>query len=551
MILFLAICSLASQIGGGFVESFSEPGTLQLGRLGASLVMLDDWNGDGIQDYAVGAFGESLPVVGAVGSVRIYSGADQSVLLTLQGADANGWFGKTLCNAGDLDGDGRDDLLISEPSSEPLSLGLAKVSAISSATGTEIYSLTDGSSDNLFGISISSIGDVNGDGVSEFIVSASRTNNSLGAAYVYSGVDGTLFRTHLGGLGSGGTHIYGHNHPVGDMNGDGVPDYVISDTFYDAPGSTRNGILYFHSGADGSLLFEMVGGFEQTLGRDVLSLGDFNGDSFPEFAVTLEETHTLGSSDFSIRIYDGASQLELYQIGSDQASEVLGGRMILGPDFDGDGHQDFFASGTGRLDSFQQRVGAVSIYSSASGVFLGRIWGTEDLSGFGSSLGIMSDFSLGQTSLFIGALNEGQSSLAAAGAVYGFSLEAFLELSSSSVSASAGGQIDFDLDFSTQAANRNYIVLASQGTGPIGVNGIQIPLSNDLFLGTSRSSGIPMLANGAGVLDSNGEATATWSPAAGFLNAQAGRTVHFVALVLNAVARPVLTSMQSAVTILP
>ncbi len=78
---------------------------------GTSIVGLGDWNQDGIPDMAIGAFGESSKALFA-GAVFVHSGKDSKVLASFYGKQKWQGLGGGLAQGGDLDGDGRSDLLI-------------------------------------------------------------------------------------------------------------------------------------------------------------------------------------------------------------------------------------------------------------------------------------------------------------------------------------------------------------------------------------------------------------------------------------------------------
>jgi len=95
-------------------------------KLGAALVGLlaggtawaqpvgTDFNDDGSSDYPVSiiSYDDTNPDVGAA---RIWSGASKTIIHTIVGTDTNTLFGWSTGSAGDLDGDGKDDLIVGEP----------------------------------------------------------------------------------------------------------------------------------------------------------------------------------------------------------------------------------------------------------------------------------------------------------------------------------------------------------------------------------------------------------------------------------------------------
>jgi len=80
-------------------------------RFGYSVCALSDVDGDGVQDFAVGA-----PYASTArewdGMVLIFSGRSRSVIRSLAGSGERRWFGSSLRNVGDVDDNGIDDLLV-------------------------------------------------------------------------------------------------------------------------------------------------------------------------------------------------------------------------------------------------------------------------------------------------------------------------------------------------------------------------------------------------------------------------------------------------------
>src|SRR5262249_49477597 len=149
-----------------------------------------------------------------------------------------------------------------------------------------LYSLHAEAAGNQFGYVGAAIGDLNGDGASEILIGAPRNaagGNQAGRAYVFSGRDGTLLNTVTGGpferMGSGVTG-------VGDVNGDGVPDYAVSGTGTPGAPPPQIGHLLVLSGRDHSVIYDIRrGGHLSFFGYDINAAGDVNGDGTPDIIV--------------------------------------------------------------------------------------------------------------------------------------------------------------------------------------------------------------------------------------------------------------------------
>jgi hypothetical protein len=148
-----------------------DPTAPQLAHFGSAVAQLGDVDGDGRADFAVGA-----PQMGA-GRVYRYSGGSSASPATLDGPDQSGsLFGLTLAGA-DLDGDGRNDLLVAAtcaPGNDRSCPG-----AVYLVVGSTLTAVRAPSGVVSYGVALST-GDHDGDGRADFAVGASEANGQLG-----------------------------------------------------------------------------------------------------------------------------------------------------------------------------------------------------------------------------------------------------------------------------------------------------------------------------------------------------------------------------------
>ena len=102
---------------------------------------------------------------------------------------------------------------------------------------------------------------MNGDGNADFIVGAFAASPggrvNAGSAYVYSGADGALLYQRDGG--AAGDNFGISVSTAGDLNGDGKADFIVGAYLADPGGRLSAGSAYIYSGADGSILYQKDG----------------------------------------------------------------------------------------------------------------------------------------------------------------------------------------------------------------------------------------------------------------------------------------------------
>ena len=225
-----------------------------------SSVSAEDINGDGVSDLLIGAYkhanatGRSYvvfggPGVGGSGLVAL-SGLNGSTGFKLDGESSSDWSGYSVSTAGDINGDGVADLLIGAPHHANNTgcsyvvfggpgVGGSGLVALSGLNGSTGFKLDGEASGDYSGWSVSTAGDINGDGVSDLLIGAYGHMSNTGRSYVVFGgpaVSGSGLLTLSGLNGSTGFKLDGEASPdcsgysvsaAGDINGDGVSDLLI------------------------------------------------------------------------------------------------------------------------------------------------------------------------------------------------------------------------------------------------------------------------------------------------------------------------------------
>lgn len=256
---------------------------------GWRLRIVGDVDGDGVDDVGIGAPGFDLGGGQAdAGKAYLFSGATGTLIRDFVGGAGGEELG-LVCGIGDVDGDGRDDVLVGAHGAAAGPRGQGQIRVHSGATGALIYSRNGERRGDRFGLNACALGDVDGDGVPDFAVAAPGYDvvDSEGRIYLVSGRAGvklgTIDGTHVG-EGFGGAGLDGG----ADFDGDGVRD-LAAGTLY-ATGAGLASAARIHSTVHGRLLYELrgassPGGATEFLGSSIAALGDFDGDGIDDLLV--------------------------------------------------------------------------------------------------------------------------------------------------------------------------------------------------------------------------------------------------------------------------
>ena len=395
----IAAClvTLPAPLAGAQEPIFTAQGSGQGAGLGRMMDRVGDVDGDGIGDF----------VCGGLGIVSVHSGIDGAELFQTTGAGS--YYGADVAGLGDVDGDGIDDYAIGD-------LGTATVWVHSGRNGREIHQIQhggpermgaavaaaedwnqDGCADFLvgfpgkayhqgdssvpgfvrllsgkdastlleiqpgndfawFGNAVKSVGDTDGDGVSDIAVGAYKNQK----AWLFSGADGA--RIHKWKAADPATSWYGWELAApGDVDKDSVPDIVVSDPGWELTQS--NGEFFVYSGATGDEIYRGEGPFlGSAMGYSVSAAGDVDGDGAPDWMVGVNgKANTRGSA----RLYSGNGGGLLYEFvpESPDGDPWLGSSVAEGVDIDGDGRPDPRV-GAVNEDGSLPDMGAVRAYAS-------------------------------------------------------------------------------------------------------------------------------------------------------------------------------------------
>ncbi len=230
-------------------------------------------------------FAAGVPAGPAVSQVRQALAEAQTDLLA-EAADDN--FGWSVAGAGDVNGDGIDDLIVGAIYNDSAAKDAGKAYVYlggARPSATPFVTMTGMATNDQFGVSVAGAGDVNGDGYADVIVGArlnSLAANSAGAAFIYFGgsaMDGSPDVVLPGEMAN---DWFGNSvASAGDVNGDGYADVVVGAPYNDRGGSAAGAAYVFlggpplDNGPDVILVGEM---HDDHFGWSVAGAGDVDGD---------------------------------------------------------------------------------------------------------------------------------------------------------------------------------------------------------------------------------------------------------------------------------
>ncbi|MEO5369089.1 MAG: Ig-like domain-containing protein [Magnetococcus sp. DMHC-1] len=444
----LSVVPLASLTG---TQGFQLNSVAAGDESGVAVGHVGDLNGDGCHDIIVGArkadagasdTGASYVIFGQ--STGFAASIDLSALngsqgFRVNGVAANDWSGSAVNGAGDVNGDGFDDLVIGAVGADPggdgsgaayvifgKASGFAAQLDLSALDGSNGFRLDGVGTNNLSGGSVSAAGDVNGDGFADLIVGAIHATpdgSDTGASYVIFGKSsGFAASLNLSTLdGTNGFRLDGvaaadesgeSVSSAGDVNGDGFADLIVGASGADSGGS--------NSGAS-HVIFGKSAGFTATLdlsslngtngfcidggtandysGLSVSGAGDVNGDGFADLLIGAYAADSGGNlSGTSYVVFGQASgwtsQISLtslngtngFRLNGAAPGDKSGWSVGSAGDFNGDGYADLVI-GAPVADTNGTDSGAIYVVYGKSSGFAAQI----DLSALDGHAGLRLD----------------------------------------------------------------------------------------------------------------------------------------------------------------
>ena len=315
-------------------------------QFGISVEGISDLNGDGVNDFIIGAWKDDggTPSANDSGNVAIlYPDTDGSLVKAkreIKNTTANGptlsagdLFGSSVANMGDLDGNGFDDLAIGAPKDDEGGTDRGAVHIIYMknngfvSSSEEINSNTANGPDldnvDRFGRSVENIGDLDGDGVNDLAVGADKDDEGgtdRGAVHIlFMNSDATVKSTvEINDSTTNGPDLDNEDNfgrsveNIGDFDGDGVNDLAVGANLDDENGFNRGVVHILFMNTDGSVKSTVEINDSTTngptlsdrdqFGHGIANMGDLNGDGTNDLAIGAYLDDTGGSGRGALHI---------------------------------------------------------------------------------------------------------------------------------------------------------------------------------------------------------------------------------------------------------
>lgn len=428
-------------------NGFVIEGVAAFDKLGLSVSDTGDVNGDGLDDVIIGAFAAAVGPSGFAGKAYVIFGKNSQSnfnstfdLTTLDGdngfvingeASYNGT-GLSVSTAGDINGDGFDDILVGAPYADTMGNGDTNngriyvilgnntgfaaelnVSNISGGDGTTGFVINGVSQDDFAGAEVSNAGDVNNDGFDDIIIGVKDVDyfrfgvEDIGSSYVVFGKDDSLSPftnpLELSALdGNNGFAILGVDSfdragksvsAAGDINGDGIADLLVGASGANPTNSTSTGAGYVVYGKNESFapVFDLYyltanhgtvlrgESLNDLLGYSISQAGDLNADGVDDLIVGARGVdsfsgrsyvvfgNTLGLSyPIDLVNLDGDSG---FAINAAEAGQASGAAVSHAGDFNADGIDDIIIGAFGTDSNGSSSGSSYIVYGREKPIF--------------------------------------------------------------------------------------------------------------------------------------------------------------------------------------
>jgi len=354
-------------------------------NFGCSVSTAGDVDKDGYSDIIIGAY-TYQDTLSEEGMAFVYSGKDDGIATSASwsksGGQAGAHFGYSVCFAGDVNNDDYSDIIVGaryyNNGSDKQGMAYVYFGGASGLAASPAWSDPGDTKNDYQGWSVSTAGDVNGDGYADVIVGApgyDKGETAEGAALVFYGKQTGLSASPNVTLepnwanANFGTSVF----TAGDMNGDGYGDVIVGAFFYSNE-QDYEGIAYVYLGSKLGLLslpdwVVESGQVGANYGQSVATAGDVNGDGYSDIIVGAPNYDSPEDNEGKCFLYYGEpkslSKGYAWEVVGSQADTELGTTMAGAGDVNGDGYADIII-GAPYFDNGETNEGRVFIYHGRS-----------------------------------------------------------------------------------------------------------------------------------------------------------------------------------------
>jgi hypothetical protein len=335
------------------IKAFGENIASAGDHTGMSVAILGDCDGDGIDDWIVGAPNDGDGGVDSGTAYVLTGGYYSNILYEIHGGAGQN-LGTCVCSVGDWDKDGRGDFAVSAPGYDtivPFSQDRGIVRVYSGKTGAVLFSVTGPKTGARLGEALAGGGDVTADGWPDLMVGApswdvdvptSQTTNE-GYAAVYNGKTGALIVSYTGT--AKGQQLGGAVSFVDELDSDHYWEYAIGSPGWSYLGPPpfnfkilNAGKVEVYSGATHALMYSKVGGFGDRLGAALADVNDTDHDFSRELLVGAPGANVDGEA----YLYEGTAGTLLHTYTAAGYGSPEGFGTSVGPldDVNKDGYDD-------------------------------------------------------------------------------------------------------------------------------------------------------------------------------------------------------------------
>ncbi len=504
----LLLGSLSAQAVGGYWTAEWEVAGYRAFR------SCEDLNGDGVRDllHTNPWRQEMMAVHGVTGG-------------TLWSRPTPLWALDSVC-VGDVTGDGIPDVVTGV--GDPLAAALGTVELRSGDTGALHRSTWVPGTTNI-GRQLEAAGDVDQDGIPDYLAMEDTR------AFILSGADDSILRIH-------GSYQEVLATSIGDLDGDGIREYLLRDP-------TGAGLVELYSGASGAVL-RSHSGPEAGYGHTAVGITDLDADGVPDYLIAAPVWSLPGRS--RVTAHSGATGAAIWEHQPADPVMEAGRQMAVVDDLDQDGFPEIAISDNQLARHGNHRVGLIEILSGRTGEVAMHLYGKPYFWGMGGWLADHDDLNGdGVRELVIGWTRDREGHGDPQTSIFSFRPGLIADVHQ--VSASAGGAVNFEVDFGVDEGGKDYLIRVSgSGKGPIVAGGVAVPLTADaLFWWHVQQGSLPYFPGDVGTLNWSGKATAVLQLAPGAAASLVGSNLSFAALSHDGGSKGRMASVAVTVAVLP